>query len=84
MTSTIVNKIPGWVTVGLGLAGGAAFQVLETNTNLLTDLRHLSTAWPDVRSALLVGGAVLWGYLKTDPWTQSAINKIARSEAPTK
>lgn len=83
VAANIINKIPGWLTAGIIISGSAAITAFENDTNLFSDLQHWSTAWPDIRSALVVGGIAFWTYLKTDPWTKDEQKKIAMHEAPT-
>lgn len=79
-----LNKIPGWLLIGLSMAGGVAWQTLSSNTNLTTDIQHWSTLWPDLRTALIMGGITLLGYLKQDPWTpKTSIGGSNVSSGPT-
>lgn len=70
LVSSTLNMIPGWVFVGLAIAGSATWKAFSNNSNLIADMAHWSTFWPDLRASLLVGAVALFGYLKQDPWTK--------------
>lgn len=72
-----INWVPHWVFVGLALGAGAFWQNLQSQPGLWAAV----TTWnranleADFKTALLVAGAAVIGWLKTDPWTQQAVAK---------